>query len=254
MSDSTEHHLEHAEHAQHHDHNPFSTRVAVTMAVLAALLAGVALASHRGHTETLQLATQADTFHTKANDEWNLYQAKNIRSNEYQAFLMMVMLLDKGEKGKQDEMAQAVTNYWITLVDRYQGDGYWAKFVELLPNYRDRSNKDKASEFLKVLKDKDKEKPREMPNSELAELAKKAKALEEQAKAKEHESHELHGMVTYIDIGHLGLELALVFCAVSVLTKSGRFWIMGIVLGVLGSGVALYGMILWRYFLGAGHH
>ena len=51
MSHGTEHHLEHAEHAQHQAHDPFDRRVAVSMAIMAAVLAGVTLASHRGHTE-----------------------------------------------------------------------------------------------------------------------------------------------------------------------------------------------------------
>src|SRR5438128_6368432 len=87
MSEKIEHHLENAEHAQHHAHDPFDRRVAMTMSIVAAVLAGVTLVSHRGHTETLRLATEADTNHTKASDQWNLYQAKNIRAHEYEAFL-----------------------------------------------------------------------------------------------------------------------------------------------------------------------
>ena len=43
------------------------------MSIIAAVLAGVTLVSHRGHTETLHLATQAATKVTEASDKWNEY-------------------------------------------------------------------------------------------------------------------------------------------------------------------------------------
>ena len=47
MSHGMEEHLEHAEHAQHAAHNPFDRRVAMSMAIVAAVLACVAMLSHR---------------------------------------------------------------------------------------------------------------------------------------------------------------------------------------------------------------
>src|SRR5215475_8242847 len=60
-----------SEHA-HHAEEPFDKRVAVTMAVVAALLAIVSVAAHIYTTEEL-LAQQ------KASDQWAYYQAKDIR-------------------------------------------------------------------------------------------------------------------------------------------------------------------------------
>src|SRR5262249_57195037 len=100
MSHGTEHHLEHAEHVQHQAHDPFDRRVAMTMAIAAAVLAGVTMFSHRAHNETLRLLNEAslleadagkvkteiDTLHTKANiahtkasDQWGYFQAKKNR-------------------------------------------------------------------------------------------------------------------------------------------------------------------------------
>ena len=59
---------EHAEHAR----EPFDKMVAVTMAIIAALLAIVSVTSHIYSTEEL-LAQQ------KASDQWAFYQAKDIR-------------------------------------------------------------------------------------------------------------------------------------------------------------------------------
>jgi hypothetical protein len=60
-----------SEHS-HHAHEPFDKRVAVTMAIIAALLAIVSVAAHIASTEEL-LAQQ------KASDQWAYYQAKDIR-------------------------------------------------------------------------------------------------------------------------------------------------------------------------------
>jgi hypothetical protein len=227
--ETTDKHLEHAEHTQHAAHDPFNSKVAVTMAILAAVLAGVALASHRGHTETLRLATVATALHTEATDKWNEYQAKNIRGHEFKAFLMLETLVAK-DGLKQDPESAARRNYWINQIDKYEGQGTWAAFEESLTG-------------------KDKQPTKR--GGELAKLSEEAEKLKTAAINHESESHQLHELVTWIDFGHLGLELALVFCAVAVLTKSRPFWLMGIITGMVGAGVAGYGMILWKFTLGA---
>jgi Domain of unknown function (DUF4337) len=60
------------EHAEHGAHDAASKAVAFTMSVLAVLVAIITVLGHRTHTEAL--LSQA-----KASDEWNFYQAKNIR-------------------------------------------------------------------------------------------------------------------------------------------------------------------------------
>jgi hypothetical protein len=238
MSHGTEHHLEHAEHSQHAAHNPFDRGVAMTMAIIAAVLAGVALVSHRGHTETLRLATEATTHHTKASDEWNLYQAKNIRNHEYQAFLFLQSMLAK-DVVKQDDESKAMRDYWIKQVDKFEGKGYWKDFVGNLGNPKG-TESDAA--------DKD---------SERFKLSENATALQAKAKSLEAQSHRLHEQVTWIDLGHLGLELALVLCAVAVLTKQRAFLMAGIAFAAMGSVLAVVGMVGWWTMsgdAGAGHH
>jgi hypothetical protein len=232
MSEGTEQHLEHAEHAQHHAHNPFDRRVAMTMSIMAALLAGVTLVSHRGHTETLRLTTEATTNHTKASDDWNLYQAKNIRSHEYQAFLFLQSMLAK-DALKHDEASTAMRDFWINQVDKYEGPGYWASFLEGLTKQHAKADAKATTEAAAA------------KSGELAELKTKAEELQAHARGLEEKSHALHGTVTWIDLGHLGLELALVFCAVAVLTKQRTFWLTGIGFAVVGFAVASYGMVGW---------
>src|SRR6266849_9375295 len=88
MSHGTEEHLEHAEHAQHADQaaqDPFFRRVAMTMALVAAVLACITMLSHREHTETLRLQSEATISHTQATDQWAYYQAKKVREYNYDA-------------------------------------------------------------------------------------------------------------------------------------------------------------------------
>jgi len=79
---------EHAEHAR----EPFDKKVAVTMAIIAALLAIVSVLGHLLSTEEL-LAQQ------KASDQWAFYQAKDIR--RYDSEIAQDML--KALKGAEVE-------------------------------------------------------------------------------------------------------------------------------------------------------
>jgi hypothetical protein len=187
----TEHHLEHAEHAEHAAHNPLDRMVAMTMAIFAAMLAAAAMVSHRGHTETLRLTTEANIYHTKASDAWNYYQAKNTLSRQYKVLLME----PRNEKSKK---------YLTREITKYEGaDG---------------------------------------KKGTLAELKHKAEALTEDGDKEEHASHDVHHNVGWIDYGHLGLELALIMCAICVLTKQRGFWYTGIAAAVVGLALVLVGV------------
>ncbi|HZP31773.1 MAG TPA: DUF4337 domain-containing protein [Candidatus Acidoferrales bacterium] len=66
--------------------------IGLTMAVLAVLLAAATLLSHRAHTEEVMLET-------RATDQWNYFQAKNIRYHVYDADAQIASLF--AEKGAQ---------------------------------------------------------------------------------------------------------------------------------------------------------
>ncbi len=238
MGHGTDKHLEHAEHAQHHAHDPFDRKVAVTMAIIAAALAGVTLASHRGHTETLRLTTQANIHHTEATDKWNLYQAKNIRSYEFQAFLMSDILhtAKQGGEGKATTTASGIRKYWSRQVDKYEGKGYWAKMVGFLEGKESAPPKKRSKD------------------SELQKLMDEARGFEDKAKEREHESHQVHEAVNYIDLGHLATEIALVLCSVAVLTKQRSFWYAGILVAAFGVGLAGFGVQQWMFPHSGSHH
>jgi len=73
------------ERAEEAEHNPLVLRVSVTMALIAVVLSGVALLSHRAHTEEIIKQSQAS-------DRWSYMQAKNIRMHTYNLFADMLKL------------------------------------------------------------------------------------------------------------------------------------------------------------------
>jgi cell division protein FtsN len=107
MAHDTHHNLEQAEHSQHAAHNAFDRSVAMTMAIIAAVLAFVTMMSHRSHTETLRLQSASNVMHTKASDQWNYYQAKNIRFHEYTAFgeLQAILAKDRAQDARREQTA-----------------------------------------------------------------------------------------------------------------------------------------------------
>ncbi len=115
---------EHLEQIEHHQHaaqaSTFDRRIAATMAIIAALLAAVTLLSHRAHNETLRLQTQSDILHTRANDEWGYYQAKNIRQHAYQSNLKMLELLPHA--AGSDERYTTVRAEWEKQVAKYNDE------------------------------------------------------------------------------------------------------------------------------------
>jgi hypothetical protein len=110
--------LEESEHAQHAAHDPFDRNVAMTMTVIAALLAVVTLLSHRAHTETLRLVTLAAVYKSEATDEWNYYQAKNIRSHAYRTSGEFSSFVTK--EGGSETRRKAAAERWQKQVDKYE--------------------------------------------------------------------------------------------------------------------------------------
>jgi hypothetical protein len=74
---------EEAEHTSHATHNPFDRKVALTMVIIAALLAAVKVLGHRAHNDTLRLMISADVDHTKENDKWNEFGTRKLRQHIY---------------------------------------------------------------------------------------------------------------------------------------------------------------------------
>jgi len=68
------------EHAEHAGHSDSLRPVALTMTILAVLVAVVTVLGHRTHTEAIIAQTRAAVEQNRETDMWGFYQAKNIRN------------------------------------------------------------------------------------------------------------------------------------------------------------------------------
>lgn len=170
------------EHAHHHDDEPWTLPVAITISILAVLVAMATLMGHRSSIEAVLLQTQAS-------DQWAYYQAKNIRLHEMQSVADLITVLDRGEK----EKAEALREKYKKEIERYESD------------------KDQISE-----------------------------------KAKEFENER--GVVSRredrFDAGEVVLDIALIICSLTLLTKRKAFWYSGMVIGVVGFFISLSGFLI----------
>jgi hypothetical protein len=214
MPHGTEHHLEEAEHAEHHSHDRFNRNVAMTMVVIAAVLAGVKVLGHRAHNDTLRYQieanvhhTQADTLHTRASDQWSYYQAKKQRQYLYEAQGDALAVTAKDTSPSAPAQAGTLVTGWKARAKRYSQE----------------------AEEIKGKADK---------------LEKEAEEHQEEAQHLEKESTHAHHRSDRYDLGEMGVELALVLCSVAILTKRPSFWYSGMGLGLLGLVVALSGLFL----------
>jgi hypothetical protein len=151
--------------------------VGLTMAVFAVLLAVSTMLSHRAHTEEVLLETQAT-------DQWNYYQAKNIRYHVYEADAQMAALM--GDKG-----AQAAA--------QFHSQGQQQK-----------------TDSEKIQKDAE-------------DLGMEVVATGRRA--------------SFFDASELFMEVAIVLCSITLLSKSSLYWRVSFLAAAGGSLVALWGLL-----------
>ena len=156
--------------------------VAVTLSILAVLVAIATLLGHRASTEEIILQT-------KATDLWALFQAKNIRLHEMQGFADLLGTLSPADK----EKTEALREKYLKEIDRYEQE------------------KDEASE---------------------------------QAKELEKERESSSRRADRYEAGEVILEIALIICSLTLLTKKRIFWLSGIALGLIGLGTTLSGFLI----------
>jgi hypothetical protein len=193
---STHERLEHAEHAGHAAHDPFDRRVAVSMAIIAACLAGVSTLGHRKHNDVLRVVGEANRYRTEAaaaevqsSNQFARYQSKRSRVVQYEIALPLAAALpadvrDKTAQEWKDKLREA--NHPTDPDDD----------MKLILKH----GRDKAAEAKEKLK---------------------------LATEKEHESEHDHHQADRLDVAHLLAEVGLVVCSLALLTKKKPFWYIG---------------------------
>ncbi len=165
-----------------HEEYRYTLPVSLTISILAVLVAGAALLSHRAHTEELLLQAQAT-------DQWAYYQAKNIRWHEMQSIADLLGALAPQDK----EKTAALHEKYLEEVQRYEGD---------------------------------------------------KEDISEKAKELEKERDLISRRADRFDGGEALLEVGLVICSITLLTKRRAFWIAGIFVGAFGVAMAVTGLFL----------
>jgi len=168
-------------HEMHQEYR-YTLPVSLTISILAVLVAGAALLSHRAHTEELLRQSQAT-------DQWAYYQAKNIRWHEVQSIADLLGALAPQDK----EKTAAIREKYLKEVERYEGD------------------KDEISD---------------------------------KAKEVEKERDLISRRADRFDGGEALLEVGLVICSITLLTKRRAFWLAGMIVGALGVAMAATGLFL----------
>ena len=170
------------EHAHHHEEEPWTLPVAITISILAVLVAMATLMGHRSSIEAVLLQTQAS-------DQWAYYQAKNIRLHEMQSVADMLGVLMPADK----EKGEAAREKYRKEIERYE-------------------------------KDKDQ--------------------ISEKAKEFENERAVVSRRENRFDAGEVVLDIALIICSLTLLTRRLGFWYSGIAIGVVGFFVAVSGFLI----------
>ncbi|QEL19431.1 DUF4337 family protein [Limnoglobus roseus] len=225
---STHEHLEHSHHAQHAAHDPFDRRVAVSMAIIAACLAGVATLGHRKHNDVLRIVGEANRLRTEAAaadvEKSNLFawfQSKKNRTLQYEAAVVQVAQFPADNK---DPHARQVIDSWKKKLLEVTDPG-----------------------------------ERKKQDDELAEINKKGKAKEAEAVRLLGEADELrddavhnHHQADRLDIAHLSAEIGLVVCSLALLTKRRGYWYFGMTATVVSLALAASAYMMENHAAG-GH-
>ena len=231
MSDIQEH-LENAEHAAHggHGSDPFMGRVGMTMALIAALLAAIALVGHRKHNAVLQLQgdanrllTESAAFKVESSNTFSRYQSKKGRMEEQERAMTFVKLfpINPGTESLRDSEVKKWEGY-ITKNKTAEKDIKLDEATKFPARNEDGSENDTTGALL-------------VTGKRYQQLAEE-RAVE--AKHKTEEGDLVHHQADRLDWAHLSVELGLVLCTVSVLTRMKSFWFAGVVAAAAGAYLA----------------
>lgn len=242
---NTHEHLEHAEHAEHHAGDPFNQRVAVSMAIVAALLAGISMVGHRTHNKVLQLqgdsnrllgdvnrvlgeanrvGTEAATAETEKSNLFAWYQAKRLRQAQFEIAVATAEL----SPAANEEVRKKVVGGWKDKVAEYgtsnRGKDPKNPEGDNLPDLARRG--EEAAKRAEALK------------AEAAKVRGEAVAFRKQAAEKRDDAEHAHHQADRLDVAHLAAEIGLVLCSIALLTKKRAFWFAGLAAALVAVALA----------------
>jgi uncharacterized membrane protein YeiB len=112
------------EHAEHGAHESAMRPVAFSMSLLAVMVAVTTVLGHRTHTEAV-------LYQNKATDQWNLYQAKKIRSNDTALVSDLLTAVTIADKEAAAKISKAYANHQAKWADDLKEEQEKAEALEL---------------------------------------------------------------------------------------------------------------------------
>lgn len=111
------------EHAEHAEHENALRPVALTMTVLAVLVAVVTVLGHRTHTEAI-------LNQDRATDQWNYYQAHKIRANDTALTADLLSVLTIADKDAAKKIAKGYADHQAKWTDNLKEEQDKAEALE----------------------------------------------------------------------------------------------------------------------------
>jgi len=111
------------EQAEHAEHESSLRPVALTMTVLAVLVAVTTVLGHRTHTEAI-------LDQNKATDTWNEYQAHKIRSNDTYLAADLLSVVTIADKSAADKIAKGYADHQAKWADNLKEEQEQAEQLE----------------------------------------------------------------------------------------------------------------------------
>jgi hypothetical protein len=111
------------ENAEHAEHESSLRPVALTMTVLAVLVAVTTVLGHRTHTEAI-------LNQDKATDQWNYYQAHKIRSNDTALAADLLSVVTIADKNAAEKIAKTYADHQAKWADNLKEEQEQAEQLE----------------------------------------------------------------------------------------------------------------------------
>ena len=111
------------EQAEQAEHESALRPVALTMTVLAVLVAVVTVLGHRAHTEAI-------LNQDKATDQWNYYQAHKIRSNDTALAADLLSVMTIADKSAAEKIAKGYADHQAKWADNLKEEQEQAEQLE----------------------------------------------------------------------------------------------------------------------------
>ena len=247
---NTHEHLEHAEHAEHHASDPFNQRVAVSMAIVAALLAGISMVGHRTHNKVLQLQGDSNRLLGDVNRVLGEANRTGTEAAEAEVEKSNLFAWYQSKRLRQEQL-----NFTVTLMETAPGTELLPKDAD--PDARKRAEelaakrakvagdaKKRAEDYGKSNKDRDNlpdliergneaGKRAEAKRAETAKIREQSVAFRKQAAEKQDDAEHAHHQADRLDLAHLAAEVGLVLCSIALLTKKRAYWFAGLASAVV---------------------